>query len=263
VSEAYRKYVLDWQKSRRLETSAAFFVPHLDRGMRLLDCGCGPGTITLDFAEALDEGEVIGIDDQANVLDHARKAANERGIQNARFEVGQIYDLQFEDASFDAVWTSSVIQWLNHPAKALAEILRVLKSGGVYASRDRDRRGDLFGNLNPLVEQAIELHYTRAALGGFHANCGGDLRAQLLDAGFERVLTSASYESRGDPEGAQWTAGFFLRVLREEYKLKGVRAAHLINEESIPPLIEAWERWAEDPLSWYAVCRVENVAWKA
>ena len=84
----------------------------------------------------------------------------------------------------------------------------------------------------------------------------------MLEAGFERVLTSASYESRGDQEGARWTAGFFLRVLEEEYKLKGVRAAGLIDEAAIPPLIEAWQRWAADPRSWYAVCRVENVAWK-
>ena len=259
---AYEKYVLNWQKSRRLETSAGFILPHLHRAMRLLDCGCGPGSITLDFADALDQGEVIGIDEDAEVLEHARNAATARGIRNVRFQAAQIYDLPFDDGSFDAVWTSSVVQWLDEPGRALAEISRVLKPAGVYGSRDRDRRGDLFGNLNPLIEQAIELHYTRAVLGGFHPNCGGDLRAQLLDAGFEGVRTSASYESRGDAEGAQWTAGFFLRVLQEEYKLKGVRAAKLIDEAAIPPLIEAWQRWARDPRSWYAVCRVENLAWK-
>jgi ubiquinone/menaquinone biosynthesis C-methylase UbiE len=261
-SESYVTYTLDWQRSRRLETSAGLLAPHLTRGMRLLDCGCGPGSITLDLAEALDQGEVIGIDHHAEVLEHGRRAADERGLTNVLFEVGDIYDLQLEDGSFDAVWTSSVMQWLAEPAKALAEIYRVLKPGGVYASRDRDRRGDMLGNSNPLLERAMDLHYAAAAVGDFHERCGGDLRALMVAAGFERPLSAASYENRGDQDGARWTAGFFLRALQEEYKLQYVRAHQLIELDAIRALIDAWNAWAEDPRSWYAVCRVENLAWK-
>ena len=60
---------LDWFRIRSLATAAAFFVPYLKRGMSLLDCGCGPGTITLGFAEALAPGIVTGIDIQSEMIE--------------------------------------------------------------------------------------------------------------------------------------------------------------------------------------------------
>ena len=45
---------------RTAESHAAFFLPHLEPGMSLLDCGCGPGTITLGFADLVAPGEVVG-----------------------------------------------------------------------------------------------------------------------------------------------------------------------------------------------------------
>src|SRR5206468_2204879 len=47
---------------RRAVTHAAFFLPHVRRGMTLLDGGCGPGTITTDLAEAVAPAAVVGID---------------------------------------------------------------------------------------------------------------------------------------------------------------------------------------------------------
>lgn len=62
---------------RGVEEFAGFFVPHLRPGMRLLDVGSGPGTITLGLAKVVAPGEVIGIDIDAGQVEGARALATE------------------------------------------------------------------------------------------------------------------------------------------------------------------------------------------
>ena len=47
---------------RSASPQVAFFMPHLESGMSLLDCGCGPGTITLGLAGAISPGQAVGIE---------------------------------------------------------------------------------------------------------------------------------------------------------------------------------------------------------
>ena len=60
---------------RRGDTHGWFFHDHLQPGVRLLDCGCGPGNITLDLAHAIAPGEVIGVDQDAGQIALASAAA--------------------------------------------------------------------------------------------------------------------------------------------------------------------------------------------
>jgi ubiquinone/menaquinone biosynthesis C-methylase UbiE len=75
---------------RTAAVAAAFFLPHLRPGMRVLDGGCGPGTITVGLAQAVAPGEVVGIDPLANRLDLARSTADAEGVNNVRFEFGDL-----------------------------------------------------------------------------------------------------------------------------------------------------------------------------
>ncbi len=65
---------------RTVENSAAYLLPHLRADLRLLDIGCGPGTITVDFAERLPEGRVVGVDPVRSVLENAEELRSERGL---------------------------------------------------------------------------------------------------------------------------------------------------------------------------------------
>ena len=71
---------------RTVERAADFFLPHLKSGMSLLDCGCGPGSITVGLAEVVAPGEVVGIDIETSQVETARSHAGR--IQNdLRFAV--------------------------------------------------------------------------------------------------------------------------------------------------------------------------------
>jgi ubiquinone/menaquinone biosynthesis C-methylase UbiE len=93
---------------RTVENSAAFLLPHLKPTDKLLDVGCGPGTITCDFATRLSQGSVVGTDLAEGVLKQARATAEERGVANVTFEVQDGTALKYADDTFDVAYSHQV-----------------------------------------------------------------------------------------------------------------------------------------------------------
>ena len=123
---------------RTAENSAGFLLPYLERGQRLLDVGCGPGSITVDLAELVAPGPVVGVDREPAVLEGARRLGEERGLTNLTFEPADVYALPYPDDHVDVVYAHQVLQHLVDPVAALTEMRRVLRPGGVLAVRDSD-----------------------------------------------------------------------------------------------------------------------------
>jgi ubiquinone/menaquinone biosynthesis C-methylase UbiE len=138
---------------RTAQESAAFFLPHLRPGMRLLDCGCGPGSITLGLAEAVAPGDVVGVDVAVRQVERARALAAARGRPNVRFEVGSVYELPFSDGSFDAVFAHTLLLHVSDRPAALGEIRRVLRPGGVFGVCDDDHGAVLWEPATPLTRK--------------------------------------------------------------------------------------------------------------
>jgi ubiquinone/menaquinone biosynthesis C-methylase UbiE len=129
----------EWSRNvfaRRTGEAARFLLPYLRPGMRLIDCGCGPGSITVNLAQAIESGEAIGIDVREEAVVQGRMLARQRGVSKLEFLVASIYQLPFADGSVDAAFTSAVLQHLAAPLAALREIRRVLKPGGVIGIVD-------------------------------------------------------------------------------------------------------------------------------
>src|SRR5437879_11110206 len=80
---------------RTAEEAAAFLLPELRPGMRLLDVGCGSGSITRGLAERLAPGQVIGLDLSHETLAAARQDAAARDLANLPYEQGSGSDLPF------------------------------------------------------------------------------------------------------------------------------------------------------------------------
>lgn len=116
---------------RSAETFGDFMLPHLRPGMKLLDVGCGPGTITLGLAGHVDPGKVVGIDIGETDIENARINAQNMGVGNATFQVADATALPFDTNEFDAVFSSAALEHIPEPTSAIAEIKRVLRPGGI------------------------------------------------------------------------------------------------------------------------------------
>jgi demethylmenaquinone methyltransferase/2-methoxy-6-polyprenyl-1,4-benzoquinol methylase/phosphoethanolamine N-methyltransferase len=101
-------------------------------GERVLDVGCGTGTLAIAAREAVGpDGEVVGVDATMPMIDRARKKARQRRA-HVRFEPGLAEAIPAPDASFDQVLTTFTMHHFpgNLQARALAEMCRVLTGGG-------------------------------------------------------------------------------------------------------------------------------------
>jgi ubiquinone/menaquinone biosynthesis C-methylase UbiE len=176
---------------------AAFFLPHLHPGMRLLDCGSGPGSITCDLAAVVAPGAVVGLDIQPSQVEQARTLARDRGITNAQFELGSIYAVPLADTTFDAAFAHMVLMHLRDPLPALKELRRVLKPGGVVGIRDTNYGLWQFSPTTPLLEAFRALERRIRQHNGWSPFYAGHQRQFLLEASFARSEASAEFLQNG------------------------------------------------------------------
>ncbi len=102
-------------------------------GLRVLDIACGPGMVARQAARLETTGEVVGIDIAEEAVKVAQQRAAEEGLANVTFEVMDAENLTFGEASFDRVIISFGLMHFPDSEKALAEVWRVLKPGGILA----------------------------------------------------------------------------------------------------------------------------------
>ena len=136
----YTNHAVDFMARRTADSHAAFFLPHLKPGRKLLDCGCRPGGITIGLAQRVRPGVMTGIDRGGAQLERAREQASMAKV-DVTFREGSVYSLPFQDAGFDAVFCYAVLEHLGVPIRALSEIRRVLKPDGCVGLRSPDWGG--------------------------------------------------------------------------------------------------------------------------
>jgi SAM-dependent methyltransferase len=120
----------------------AFEAEHLGltAGEALLDLGCGRGEVACALASSVQPGgRVVGIDASEAMLDAARKRAASLGV-DVELVIGDGTGLDAPDASFDAVRSERVLQWIPDMEAAVGELVRVLKPGGRLSLIDTDWR---------------------------------------------------------------------------------------------------------------------------
>lgn len=253
--------VLRSHGSRTLAGTVPYLIPHLRPGLRVLDVGCGPGTITADLAEAVGpDGEVVGIDRAEAALEAARATARARGLANLRLEAGDVYDLAFEDASFDLVHAHQVLQHLTDPVAALREMARVARPGGLVAVRESDYRAMSWYPLLPELDRWMAVYQAVARGNDAEPDAARHLRAWCHAAGLADEDTTGSLTTYATAEDVRfWGETWTERALRSSFAEQALAGGHATQEE-LEAISAAWARFAEQPDGWFAIPAAEVVA---
>lgn len=152
---------------------------------RVLDLGCGTGTLTILIKQRQRTADVVGFDGDPAVLEIARAKAQQQGV-NIKLEQGMAYQLPYPNASFDRVLSSLVLHHLTTQdrERALRQVYRVLKPGGEFWIIDFGKPHNALAFLISRVMRNLER--TKDLIDGL-------LPAQLERAGFKEVKVVARF----------------------------------------------------------------------
>jgi len=245
--------VLRSHRWRTAENSAGYLLPRLSPGARLLDVGCGPGTITVGLASYVGEGRVTGIDAAEEVLAQARAEAARCAARNVDFEVGDVYRLRASDDAFDVVHAHQVLQHLSDPVAALVEMRRVCRPGGIVAARDGDYGGMIWFPEDPELGRWRDLYRHVAKSVGGEPDAARRLAPWARRAGFTEITVSASSWCFATPEERSWWGNLWAeRLTHSSFGHQAVRSG-LAERADLERLATAWRRWASNDDGWFLV----------
>ncbi|KAF2795696.1 methyltransferase UbiE [Melanomma pulvis-pyrius CBS 109.77] len=245
---------------RTVENSCPHLIPYLSNpSLKILDVGCGPGTITVDLASRIPQGFVLAIDPSAEVIEKARKHAEEQGVKNVRFEVGDIFNWKaldgVQEGGFDVVHAHQVLQHLQDPLGALKEMRRLTKVGGIVAIRDVDYSAM---NWYPEVDgmrKWLDLYIAVAKGIKCDPNIGKRLHAVAMEAGFPRndiEASVAAWTFSTPEERAFWCGLWAERTVQSEFKHKAIESG-LATEADLQAIAETWREMEKKKDGWFAV----------
>ncbi|KAK6205091.1 methyltransferase [Scheffersomyces amazonensis] len=256
-SKGYKKEIADTHAWRTVANSSAFVIPILKPDFKILDVGSGPGTITIDFANYVPEGSVIGVEPTAELIERANeekaKKEEETGVklENVTFQDGSIYSLPFEDNTFDVVHAHQVVIHLQDPVAALKELRRVVKVGGYVCVKDADLDSIIAypDEYSLIIRDYLVKKASNAVSTDIKA--GRSLREKAIKAGFEPEHTLSSSSTWCTTKRSE-------KIIHGERTLKRlqnsgeeiVKNDPEANQREIEKLVDLWHRFVEDDAAW-------------
>jgi SAM-dependent methyltransferase len=256
-THGHHESVLRSHRWRTAGNSAGYLLDHLRPGMSLLDVGCGPGTITCDLADRVAPGAVVGLDASEPVIAEARALAAASGRLSVSFEVGNLFDLPFEDASLDVVHAHQVLQHVGEPVAALVEMGRVCRPGGIVAVRDGDYPAMCFFPADPELDRALDAYGALTRVNGANWDAGRRLLHWARQVGFTSVAASASTWCFATPEERAWWGGLWADRFTQSSLADQLLGSGIAGSADLRSFAAAWRRWAASPDGWFAVLHGE------
>ncbi|KAH8888957.1 putative arsenite methyltransferase [Thozetella sp. PMI_491] len=274
--QGHSNYTTATHEKRRADSDAAFVLPHIKKTDCILDVGCGPGTITTGFARYAGEGAVVGLDVSGSVLEKARALAAEAGVPtegpgSVTFVQGNILKgLPYPDDTFDIVYCSQLFGHIpppDLPRQALGEMRRVLKPGGILASRHAAAQHFFPKSLD--LDRLWVGNLTKALLPGAPADAdatGASMPALYRSVGFDaeggKVQIGVGNMVSWGPESRRWLAWRAAGQLKPGDPLYQSWLDAGITVEEIQETLDAVEKWAETEDAWFASLQCEVLGWK-
>jgi len=259
-THGHHESVLRSHSWRTVANSAAYLEAELVPGRRVLDVGSGPGTLTVDIAERVAPGRVVGVDAAEVVVEQARALAAARGVDTVEFVVADLFALPFDDDSFDVVHAHQVLQHVGDPVAALREMRRVAVPGGVVAAREVDYHGTVWAPASSGLDRWMDVYQQVHRGNGGEPDAGRVLKRWALEAGFtDLACTASSWCFSTDDERTWWGDSWAARATESAFAAdavgKGVATAGELEE-----IADAWRAWRDAPDGWLAMPHGEVVA---
>lgn len=265
----YNQAMVATYSRRTASENSAYVLPFIKPHMRILDVGCGPGTITLDFAAHVPEGSVVGVDMSSNAIEKARESCKQRGTENVSFSVADLNKLPFDDDSFDIVHAHQVLSHLpgQHgdpgPVWGLKEMRRVCKPGGLVCAREAEWSTVV---IYPRIYGVNESIALLAKLADHAGKCiaGGRGREFARRAGFspDAISASAAAVTYTNSVDREWAGNNMASRLESSSDLnKGVELG-FVTEQEAARMPEAWREWAKNEDAFYSMIHGQIVCTK-
>ncbi len=257
-SHGHHPSVLASHGRRTAAGSAAYLLPHLRAGDRVLDVGAGPGSITVGLATRV--AQVDAVDSAPAAVAAAQQLVAERGLTNVHVALGDVYALDAPDDAYDVVHAHQVLQHLADPVAALREMGRVCRPGGLVAVRDADYATMTWFPPSDALERWLALYETLARRNGGEPDAGRRLKSWALEAGFSDVTAGGSvWRFAGAEDLAWWTGTWAERLTESSFAVSALRHG-LADRGELEELAAGWRAFGADPRAWFLVPHGELLA---
>lgn len=260
-SGGYSPLIIDQFKQRTFAKQGAFLLPYLTSGLTILDCGCGPGSMTLDIAELVNPGLVFGMDSSPIQIEQALLLQQQRAINNVSFTTGSAYQLPYDDAQFDVVFAHAVLYHLQQPEQALAEFRRVLKPNGLVALRDACHSGDMMMPECADLTAAWDTIDKIFTYQGGNIDFGSQHKQSLLNQGFQNITVSYSYDTFASDAEKESVCSYWNQFLAVDHR-QLILEQQWLTETELARQCAALNEWCANPASFFARARCEAIAYK-
>ena len=251
--------VLQAHGLRTAENSAAYLLDRLHPGLSLLDVGCGPGSVTLDLADQVAPGRVVGLDQAETALHAAQERAASRPDTAVEFVAGSVYELPYADGSFDVVHAHQVLQHLTDPVAALREMARVAGPDGIVAAREVDYATMTWWPVSPGIALWLDVYRAMARRNGAEPDAGRQMLSWAQAAGLTDVAVTTSSWTFATPEARTWWADSWItRIGTVTFREQIVAAG--MGEHDLDLMRAAWATWRDAPDGYFSMLHTEILA---
>jgi len=163
---------------------------HWPENELILEAGCGVGSQTKIIARQNPTCKFFSVDISSDSIKKAKQLTTKSGIKNVRFQNADIFNLPFDDNSFDHVFVCFVLEHLSDYKLALTELKRVLKKDGTIMVIEGDHGSAYFHPDSTEARMAIQCQIELQKKHGGDANIGRRLYPILKESGFKNVRVS-------------------------------------------------------------------------
>ncbi|KUI67719.1 hypothetical protein VM1G_03573 [Cytospora mali] len=276
----YSEDFLGVLKQRSAATDAAHLLPHLKPTSTILDIGCGPGSITVDFAQIAFEGCIIGVDIARVSLALAQKYVNDVKAEVAQasppgklgsvsfHELDVFKGLPFDDNTFDVVYSGQtfvhILSGDDGMARAtgvMREVYRVLRPGGVMATKDLCGH-HWYPSSHTLGKERLFENFVKTTI-GLENPPGGDMPVVYRKAGFEKdkLIVSASTRVISGREKRER----FGRIAMQKLEWPGHKNTFIREgntAEEFEEMKTVLQNWIDDEDAWHTGVHTDVLAFK-